>query len=166
MDSIELVDMRAFKHTCAMRDKHTCASGSAYASHMESAITLVLADNVRRLMEHEGLSQGALAKRAGISQRAVGYLVNYKDVQDRHPTTPTIEAVAKAFRTEAWMLMIPHLPVDVLSSKRFAKLIENYLDAPEEGRNQVERIAESEVRYAVAEKTMTGTDGGGIKKSR
>lgn len=130
---------------------------------MESNPTLALAENVRRLMTDAELSQEGLAKRAGISQRAVGYLVNYKDAQDRHPTTQTIAAIALAFDLQVWQLMMPNLPFELVRSKRLAKLIENYVDAPESGRAQVERIAESEVRYAAAESVMTGTDKTGTR---
>lgn len=123
---------------------------------MQSRITLDLADNVRRLMAAQGWSHTELAKRAGISQRAVSYLINYKDAQDRHPTTGTIERIAEAFGLQVWQLMIPSLPLELLQSQRFSKLIENYRDAPETGRRQVERIAESEVKYAVAESVLTG----------
>lgn len=123
---------------------------------MESNPTLALADNVRRLMADAGLSQEGLAKRAGISQRAVGYLVNYKDAQDRHPTTQTIAAIALAFDLEAWQLMMPNLPFELVQTKRLARLIENYVDSPEPGRINTERVAESEVKYAVAESVLIG----------
>lgn len=74
---------------------------------MQSTATLALADNVRQLMARNEWSQRELAKRAGVSQRAVGYLINYKDAQDRHPTTQTVEAVARAFGLQAWELMKP-----------------------------------------------------------
>lgn len=121
---------------------------------MERNPTLALADNVHRLMADAGLSQEGLAKRAGISQRAVGYLVNYRDAQDRHPTTQTIAAIAQAFDLEVWQLMMPNLPLELVRSKRLARLIENYVDAPDSGRAQVERVAESEVKYAVAESAL------------
>lgn len=157
--------MAAFEHNCAYVDKHNCARAGAYAARMVNTTTLALADNVRRLMEDAGLSQRDLAQRAGISQRAVGYLVNYQDEQDRHPTTQTVEAVARAFGIETWLLMMPGLPLELVKSKRFEKLIENYRDAPDAGRAQVERIAESEVKYAAAEAALkdsgprTGTKG-------
>lgn len=102
-------------------------------------------------------SQRELAKRAKISQRAIGYLLNYKDEQDRHPTTQTIEAVAAAFGIPVWQLMIPDIPYDLLVSRRFEKLIENYVEASPDGRASVERVAESEVRYSVAESVLSGT---------
>ena len=147
--------MRASKHTCAATIKHNSAVHSAYAAWMQINATLALADNVRRLVADSGVSQDELAKRAGISQRAVGYLVNYRDEHDRHPTTQTVEALARAFDVEVWQLMMPDMPLDLIQSKRMARLIENYRDAPEGGRAQVERIAESEVRYAVAESALS-----------
>lgn len=150
--------MRAFEHNCAASNKHNCAEACAYAFWMQTNVTLALADNVRRLMAHTGWVQRELASRAGISQRAVGYLINYKDGQDRHPTTQTVAAIANAFDLETWQLMMPNFPVEMLNSKRMSKLFENYLDAPESGRVSVERVAESEVRYAVAESVLTGND--------
>jgi hypothetical protein len=47
--------------------------------------------------------------------------------------------------------------MELLNSQRLTKLVYNYRDAPAEGRAQVERIAESEVKYAVAESVLTGT---------
>jgi transcriptional regulator with XRE-family HTH domain len=74
---------------------------------MESHATHTLVKNVRSLMESEGLSQQRLAKRSGVSQAAIGYLLRYKDEQDRHPTTQTVEALARAFGLQAWQLMMP-----------------------------------------------------------
>jgi len=150
--------MRAFEHNCAATNKHNCAVVSAYANRMENNITHALAENVRRLMAHFGWTQRDVATRAGISQRAVGYLINYKDGQDRHPTTQTVQAIAAAFGVEAWQLILPNLPMELVQSKRFTKLIENYRDAPDTGRAQVERIADGEVRYAVADDTLNRSD--------
>lgn len=106
-------------------------------------------------MEDAGWAQRELAARAGISQRSVGYLINYKDGQDHHPTTQTVEAIAGAFGVDPWQLMIPNLPLELVRSKRFGKLIENYRDAPDSGRATVERIAEGEVKYAAAESVLS-----------
>lgn len=76
---------------------------------MVSEATLTLAANVRRLMDAEHLSQQALAKRAGVSQRGVSYVLNYRDEHDRHPSTETVEALARAFGLQAWQLMAPNL---------------------------------------------------------
>lgn len=118
---------------------------------------LALADNVRRLKQHRGWGLVELARRAGVSKSALGYLINYKDRNDRHPTMETVEGVARAFDLELWQLMVPDLPLDMLESHTFARMIENYRDAPPSGRAMVERIAESEVKYAVAESVLSGS---------
>lgn len=121
---------------------------------MENEATLALADNVRRIMNHKEWTLVDLARLTGVSKSALGYLVTYRDSSDRHPTTKTIEGIAAAVGIPLWQLMVPGLPMELLGSNRLTKLIENYRDAPAEGRAQVERIAESEVKYAVAESAL------------
>lgn len=108
-----------------------------------------LADNVLRLKERRGWSLAALARRAGVSKSALGYLVNWSDPNDRHATMETVEAIARAFEIEAWQLMVPDSPIELLESKRFRTMIENYRAAPDAGKLQIERVAESEIRYAI-----------------
>lgn len=120
---------------------------------MENKATKALADNVRRLMADKNPAWKIidLARHSGVSKSAVSYLLNYRDSSDRHPTTETIAGIAAAFGLPVWQLMIPDMPIELLTSNRMTRLIENYRDAPPAGQAQVERIAESEVKYAVAE---------------
>lgn len=99
-----------------------------------------------------------LAQRSGVSKSNLGYLVNYRDGSDRHPTTKTIEGIAAALGVPLWQLMMPGLPLELLESQRLTRLVENYRDAPAEGKALVERIAESEVKYAVAATVLIGND--------
>lgn len=122
------------------------------AMEYESA-TQGLADNVRRLSEHLGLSQTALARKAGISQRAVGDLLNYGRTSNKSPTLKTIEKLASAFGVTSWQLQIPGLPVELLHNHRVGKLIENFRDASPAGRENINRIAESEMHYHVVTET-------------
>lgn len=132
-----------------------------YSGRMQNEATRALADNVRRLMDSRDpvWKLTDLARHSGVSKSALSYLLNYRDSSDRHPTTETVEGIATAFGLPVWQLMMPNLPIELLQSHRMARLIENYRDAPPEGRAQVERIAESEVKYAVAEAVMTGRTG-------
>lgn len=148
MDAIAMSDMGGIGALLCSASKHNCASGSAYPSRMQSKATLALRDNVARLMEHTGMSQRELAKEAGISQRAVGYLLQYKDINDRHPTTSTIEAVAQVFNLDAWQLMIPNQPLELLLSQRLKLHTMDYMDVGNDGRAAVDRITEVEVRIA------------------
>lgn len=76
---------------------------------MKSKATIALRDNVQRLMDRHGLSQRDLAKDAGLSQSAIGYLLRYSDEHDRHPTTATVEAIGKVFGLKAWQLLMPEM---------------------------------------------------------
>lgn len=111
------------------------------------------ADNVRRLMLDLGLKQEALGKRAGVSQRAISDLLNYGRLR-KSPTLRTIHGISVALDVEVWTLFIADMPIDLLRGHRVSKLVENYRDAPEEGRTHVDRIAESEIRYAATEKVI------------
>lgn len=108
-----------------------------------------LAENVRRLMKQENLSQPKLAQRAGLATKTVNDLLNYGRTVSKSPTLSTIEKIAAAFDVPAWLLQIPDMPEDLLKSHRVQKLVENYRDAPTRGRENVDRIAESEMHYHV-----------------
>lgn len=122
---------------------------------MRNETTIVIRDNVRRLMlAHGKMSQRELAKLAGIAQSSVSYITTYEDEHDRHPTSATIEAVARAFNVEPWQLMIPDVPLEVLQSRRLGKLLADYSASSDEGRKAVERVASDELRYARARQVL------------
>lgn len=106
----------------------------------------IIADNVKRLMEyHNEMTQTLLAKKAGISQRTISNVTNPGSVGSI--TTETIEKLANFFDLEPYHLMIKDLPVEELLSKRLEKLIECYSQSTLEGRENIKRIAENEMRY-------------------
>ena len=67
---------------------------------------VALAANTKRLMEDRGWSQRELGKRAKMSQRAVGYVLNYRDDRDRHASLETLELLAGAFKVRPEALLI------------------------------------------------------------
>jgi transcriptional regulator with XRE-family HTH domain len=83
----------------------------------------VLAKNTRALMTRRGWNQEQLGKRAGISQTHVGNVLR-KEVE---PTTTIIESLAKAFGIEAYVLMMPGLPVELLDSNEIPALLRMWL---------------------------------------
>lgn len=109
---------------------------------------MVLADNLRRLMEASGDSQVKVAKRGGLSQRNVGNVVTYGTTHSTSPTVRTVDGLAKAFGLSPWMLFVPDLPLDLLETSRLDTLISNYIACADAGRSNIERTADSEVRYA------------------
>lgn len=122
---------------------------------MQREIALAFARNLQRLMDHHGLSQAELARKAGVGQSTLSKLLNTEDPSAMNPRSSTVEQLADFFDVPGWQLMVPDMPLELLLSRRFTKLIENYRDAPDSGRAQVERIAEGEVKYAAAESVLS-----------
>lgn len=91
--------------TVVMLRNDTCERTTIH--HAEMNVTLVLRDNVARLMSQYGWTQQGLAKRSGVSQSRIAYLLGYRDKQDRHPTTDTIQRLATALGVSAWQLLCP-----------------------------------------------------------
>lgn len=118
--------------------------------------SLALANNLKRLMEHQGLSQNELARKSGIGQRSLSTILNLERPLEINPRSTTITAIASYFGIPAWQLLIPDLPLELMLSHRLTKLIENYRDAPEVGRTNVDRVSESEVRYGDNQKSANG----------
>ncbi|NUS37627.1 MAG: helix-turn-helix domain-containing protein [Lysobacter sp.] len=116
---------------------------------MQKDPVLTLASTVRLLMAERKDTQVSLSQRAGVSQRAISDLMNYEALR-KSPTMRTVEAIGRAFDLPPWVLMAPDLPVELLRGSRLTRLVENYCRLPEEGRQSVERVAESEARYAAS----------------
>lgn len=115
---------------------------------MSSDSNLVLAENLRRLMDASGDSQVKVAKRGGLSQRNVGNVATYGTTHTTSPTVRTVDGLAKAFGVAPWMLFVPNLPLELFQSTRMATLIQNYVVCSDAGRSNIERTADAEVRYA------------------
>jgi len=115
---------------------------------MTSDAIKALADNVRRLMDANKLTQKQLATRTGVSQKSISDLLNYGGSVSKEPRLGTIEKIAKGFGIPPWQLQIPELPVELLRNHSVGKVLENYRDAEPVGRENIRRVAEGEVRYA------------------
>lgn len=115
-----------------------------------------VAENVRRLMEAHQWSQMTLAVRAKVSQKTISDLLNFGRTSNKSPTMTTIARIAAAFGCPPWLLQVPEMPLDLLQNQRVPKLVENYRDGTERGRENVDRIAESEMHYHSVDKRKSG----------
>lgn len=107
-----------------------------------------LANNLARLMNARAMSQVALAAKSGVGQTTISALINYRNETDSKATRmDTLARIAKALDVEAWMLLIPDMPIDVLGDKRVIDVIDGYVEAGPEGRRAIQRVAEQEARY-------------------
>lgn len=107
------------------------------------------ADNVQQLMWDRGDSQLALAKRAGISQRAVGDVVTYGRGHFKNPTLKTVDGIARAYDVPAWAMLLPGAASQPEAASELPRLVEVFQRLPAEGRMNILRALELEARYAV-----------------
>jgi transcriptional regulator with XRE-family HTH domain len=68
-------------------------------------INEVLADNLRRIIEHEGLNQTSWAARHGAEKKQVQRALRVAT----SPTLDTLAAIATAANLQPWQLLIPKL---------------------------------------------------------
>jgi transcriptional regulator with XRE-family HTH domain len=118
---------------------------------------VVLAQNIRRLMEHNGISQAEVRRKAGVGQATMSELLKERGEDD--PSAPNVESrtvsrLAAFFGVPVWQLYIEDLPIDLFGSNRLTTLVTNYSEAPDNGRRQIERVAESEVKYVLVAETL------------
>lgn len=123
-------------------------NGHSYAERMgkRPVAAVAFAVNVKRLMDHNELSQAELAKKTGVGQSTLSRLLDMEHPETINPRASTMDSVAAYFGVPTWQLLVPNMPLELLTSPRLARLVENYRDASEEIRAAVERIAELEVR--------------------
>lgn len=69
------------------------------------AINSILADNLRRIIEHEGLNQTSWAARHGADKKQVQRALRVAT----SPTLDTLAAIAAAANLQPWQLLIPKL---------------------------------------------------------
>lgn len=99
--------------------------------------------NLRFLMDREGLSEAALAKRSGVSQKGINKILNGESA----PTLDTVDKLSAAFGLNLWHLIMPNLPDDLISSPSIERLYSFYTSASPEGREYIDRVAKREADF-------------------
>ena len=100
---------------------------------------LIIAKNMKALRDAKQLSQSALAKMVGVSQRTVSNIENVDS--EANPTTDSVEAVASVFGLELFHVAMP-LPLDILIDiGGFNRMINTYTTIEPTKRSTVEQLA-------------------------
>lgn len=102
-----------------------------------------LADNLRALMKEFGWGKNVLAKKSGVTDRMIGYIL----AKERNPSVEIADQLAKPFGLNGWHLLIPGLPVELAKSGKLDKLIANYSHSSDSGREYIDSVAEREAKY-------------------
>lgn len=96
-----------YEHNSACRASAIVCNEVASVARMTTNATHALRDNVRNLMDQRGWSQHMLAAKSRVAQTTIGNILRYRDAQDKHPSTDTLERLANAFGLPAWRLLLP-----------------------------------------------------------
>jgi transcriptional regulator with XRE-family HTH domain len=115
-----------------------------YDFGMKPRAESVIAENLRALLERDGLNATTLSKRMGgkPSQKTINNILNERN----SPSVETVEALAAYFHLEAWELMVPWLGGSVKSAGKVSGLVRKYLAMGEEGKSFIEHAADRELK--------------------
>lgn len=122
--------------------KQFMASGMSYAPCMPidrnaKPTRVTLAANLRLLMDARDMSQMALSKASKVPQRSISNMLSGK----HSASLEAVNAVAKVFGLEGWHLIMPNLPLDLVSSPAIANLVRAYIDASPEDRKLIDLVS-------------------------
>jgi transcriptional regulator with XRE-family HTH domain len=96
---------------------------------------------LRALMDREQLTERAVAKRCGLSQKAINNVLR----GHRDPKwETTIVPLAKAFRLPPWLLVMPGLDLILDDARRLADIVTIYCAACADGRAVLHMVASRE----------------------
>lgn len=83
---------------------------------MEKRIDEIVSDNVLRLFSKSGIkSQTELAKKSGVSQKTINFLLDKETISN--PTATVLDRLAKTLKVKPWMLLIKDFPFDQVKGK-------------------------------------------------
>ena len=101
--------------------------------------TQVVARNLQKICKEHDLSSRELATRADMPQKTVYSMIN----AEHSPRISNLEKLAKALLVSPTALVTPHLPTNILMSRRIPRIIEKYTKLPMEDRDRVEAFIDS-----------------------
>lgn len=99
-----------------------------------------LAANLRHLMNSREWNQVELAKRSRVNQKTISNILAGRNT----PTLDKLDMIASAFGLNAWHLILPNLPVELINGGTIERLFSNYLASGQRGREYIDHVAERE----------------------
>lgn len=102
-----------------------------------------LASNLRHLMAAQRWNQVDVAKRSGVNQKTISNILNGRNT----PTLDKLDMIAAAFGLNAWHLILPDLPAELVNGGTIERLFANYLASGQKGREYIDHVAEREATY-------------------
>jgi transcriptional regulator with XRE-family HTH domain len=104
----------------------------------ETKVIDLVSANVRRLMKAMDWSEHDLARKSGVSQKAINNLLN----KTTGYTITTAEKLAKPFGLTGWQLMIEKVPADAAFANTLTHLVVKFLTTDDQGRAFIRSAAD------------------------
>ena len=99
-------------------------------------LTQIVANNLQRICKEHDLSSRELSQRADMPQKTVWNMLN-----GEHSCRLTnLEKLAKTLLVSPTALVTPHLPTNILMSRRVPRMVEKYAKLSMEDRDRLEQI--------------------------
>jgi DNA-binding Xre family transcriptional regulator len=99
-------------------------------------LTQIVATNLQRICKEHDLSSRELSQRADMPQKTVWNMLN-----GEHSCRLTnLEKLAKTLLVSPTALVTPHLPTNILMSRRVPRMVEKYAKLSMEDRDRLEQI--------------------------
>lgn len=101
----------------------------------KTSVTIAL--NIKKLADGQNMTMDEVAKRAGVTKRAIHYILN----GERVPSIEMADAIGRALNVTGWQLLIPNLAEDLARTGRLEHMIEDYMKDPAETQRYIESVA-------------------------
>lgn len=104
-----------------------------------------LAHNLNRLMDFNKHNQMDVARLSGVSQKNISNIINKRAKMG--VSLGLIGQIASAYKISTWHLLIPNCPDELLLNRSIEKLVENYANSDDIGRNATLSVSEIRAQY-------------------
>ena len=99
-------------------------------------LTQIVANNLQRICKEHDLSTLELSKRAGMPQKTVWNMIN----GEHSCRVANLEMLCKTLLVSPTAIVTPHLPTNILMSRRVPRIIDKYAKLSMDGRDKLEAI--------------------------
>lgn len=101
-----------------------------------------IAQNIKKLSDAQQISLDEIARRAGVTRRAIQYILS----GERVPSIEMAESIGQALNVTGWQLLIPNLAEELARSGRLSALVSNYMADPAETQSYLESVAQRDAK--------------------
>jgi transcriptional regulator with XRE-family HTH domain len=135
------------------KNKQNCTSGANYNLFMTD--DEALAHNLKRLMDYHNHKQKDVARVSGVSQKNISNILNKRAKMG--VSLGQIGSIASAYKITTWHLLIPNCPDELLFNRTIEKLVENYANNDDVGRNATLSVSEIRAQHLEESKQKVGS---------